>query len=629
MAYDIKQILKDYWGYDNFRPMQREIIESVLAGNDTIGLLPTGGGKSLTFQIPALALEGLTVVVTPLISLMKDQVDNLRDRNIKAVYLHSGLTARENRLVYDRCRLGKAKLLYVSPEKISSKTFQDMLRTMTVSLIVVDEAHCISQWGYDFRPSYLKIPVLRKFFPSVPVLALTASATPEVIDDIAVRLEMKRPAIFKLSFARQNLSYIVRYCDYKEGKILEILSKISGTAIVYTRSRKRTRELANFLKSEGISADYYHAGLLPQEKEEKQNAWKSGEIRVIVATNAFGMGIDKPDVRVVIHNDLPSSLEEYYQEAGRAGRDGKPSLAVLVVSRADKALLSRRLTESFPGKDVIRKVYEQAGNFLDVAVGEGFNRLFEFNLGLFCKTFDVNPVVARNSLQILTNAGYIEYNDEMSTGSRVMILMVKGELYDIRLSVNDDKVLQSMLRTYTGLFSDYTYINEKLIAIKTELTEEDVYQSLLSLTRQHVIHYIPRTSSPFIFFSTSREEPRHLLFPKEIYELRREKMRQRIDAVKQFAFDPSECRVSTLLKYFGEEVSETCGGCDVCRSKKQSAGLQTTERIIAYLTSQPNGQTLEYILSQTGPNHKATIECLRSMVDRGEVTLVDGRYIRS
>lgn len=620
-------VLSHYWGYDAFRPLQPEIIKSILSGNDTIGLLPTGGGKSITFQVPAMLLPGLTIVVTPLISLMKDQVDNLRDRGIRAVYLHSGLTMRETTLAIDRCRLGKAKLLYISPEKLQSPGFADTVRLFDVSLIVVDEAHCISQWGYDFRPSYLKITTLRNQFPQVPVLALTASATPEVIEDIAVRLQMKSPAVFRKSFTRDNISYVVRDTDYKEGKIIEILNKVPGTAIVYVRSRRRTREIAGILRAAGISADFYHAGLIPEDKEEKQNAWKAGETRVIVATNAFGMGIDKPDVRIVIHYDLPPSLEEYYQEAGRAGRDGKPAFAVLLTCRQDKATLSRRLSDAFPDKDIIRRIYELVCNFLDIAVGEGYNKIFEFNISLFCTTFHYHPRIVEPALRILTQAGYIEYNDEMTTRSRVMILMRRDELYDLELPPVADRVLQTLLRTSTGIFADYEIFSEPLIARHLGLTEQTVYENLLLLTRMHVLHYIPRQTSPYILFTTSREEPQHLIFPKAVYEERRERMALRLEAMRQFAFSFQECRVNTMLRYFGENPEHPCGKCDVCREnathskgKNQSRQKQIQSYILG-LASRPEGVELNTLSNVSGLSSEEVSDTLRQLLDEGVITM--------
>ena len=492
-------ILKRYWGYDAFRPMQEEIIDSVLEGRDTLGLLPTGGGKSLTFQVPAMILPGVTIVVTPLISLMKDQVDNLADRGIRAVLFHSGLTPREKDLGMTRCRLGKAKIAYVSPERLQNERFLAELRSLTVSLLVVDEAHCISQWGYDFRPSYLRIAALRRIVgEEVPVLALTASATPEVTGDIMRHLGFREPRVFAKSFTRENLSYIVRYADIKEPMLLRILTSTSGCSIVYVRSRRRTRELAALLNDAGIPSEAYHAGLAPEEKEERQDRWKQDETRVMVATNAFGMGIDKPDVRLVVHYDLPSSLEEYYQEAGRGGRDGRESLAVVIAGKRDKALLTRRVNESFPPKDFIARVYELAGNFLNVAVGEGFGMVYEFNFSQFCSTFDLPPVPTQSALHILTRAGYVEYIEETTSRSRLMVVMRREELYDISLDPATEDVLQTVLRAYTGLFADYVYISELMIAERLRLSSEQVYQSLLTLSRLHAIHYIPRTTTPYL-----------------------------------------------------------------------------------------------------------------------------------
>lgn len=571
---DPESVLREYWGYDSFRPRQREIIDSVLAGHDTLGLLPTGGGKSLTFQVPALMLDGLTVVITPLISLMKDQVDNLRERGIRAVYLTMGMTRRETRLVYDKCRLGKTRLLYVSPERLRSESFVRELRGWNVSLITVDEAHCISQWGYDFRPSYLRIGELRGLLgPDVPVLALTASATPLVRDDIARQLRFRPDSnVYALSFDRPNLSYVARITQNKTDKLLQVLGATTGTAIVYVRSRKKTREIAELLQGAGISATFYHAGLDPEVKAERQEQWKSGRTRVIVATNAFGMGIDKPDVRTVVHIDLPPSLEEYYQEAGRAGRDGLPSFAVLIATTHDRGLLKRRLNEAFPPVDFVRRVYELIGAFLDVPVGGGYNKVFEFDLARFCRTYGLQERMTRGALALLTQAAYIEFQDEAPTRARLMMLCRRDELYAERLTAEEDAVLMAVLRTYTGLFSEYAFVSESEIARVAQLPEQSIYDIMLSLGRKNILHYIPRKSVPYILYVTGREETRHVCLGPEIYENRRKLMEERLNAVADFAYTTERCRSVVLLEYFGEKGVSDCGRCDICRSRAKRLG---------------------------------------------------------
>lgn len=623
-------ILRKYWGYEDFRPLQEDIIESVLAGRDTLGLLPTGGGKSLTFQVPSMLLEGLTVVVTPLISLMKDQVDNLRERGIKATYFHAGLSRAEQKLGMDRCRLGKVKILYVSPEKLRSEPFTAQLRQMNVSLIVVDEAHCISQWGYDFRPSYLKIGELREHFPDVPVLALTASATPEVVDDIMEKLLFKERNVYAKSFARDNLSYIVRNDFDKERQLLRVLGNTSGSAVVYVRSRRRTREIAELLLESGISADYYHAGLDPEDKNEKQARWKSDELRVMVATNAFGMGIDKPDVRVVVHYDLPGSLEEYYQEAGRAGRDGKPAFAVLLTAKTDKARLTRMVTDAFPDKELIRRVYEMAGNFVNVAVGSGYDKVFEFNFDLFVKTYDLPPLPARSAMHLLTQAGYFEFIEEVTMQSRVMITAYKDELYDVRLDEEGDRVFNILLRSYTGLFADFVYINEALIARRACVDEQKVYETLLALSRMKILQYIPRKTTPYLYYTTSRELPKYVVMPTAVYEDQRRRLEKRIEAMKRFAFAVDECRVNRMLEYFGEKPESPCGKCDVCRERRHvrlnSLSREALEASVMYMVSQ-GPRTVDYLVRESSGRREDVIECVRRLAKRGKVCIGDDGMI--
>lgn len=637
----LREVLMERWGYPGFRPSQEDIIMSVLDGHDTLGLMPTGGGKSITFQVPALLLDGLTLVITPLISLMKDQVDNLRARDIRAMYLHAGLTMHEQQLAIEKCLCGRCSILYISPEKLISPSFSQTVRRLPVKLIVVDEAHCISQWGYDFRPSYLRIGELRKAFPDVAVLALTASATPEVASDIEHQLQF-RPGSrrFSLSFARDNISFIVRQTDDKDGQLMRVLNAVPGTAIIYVRSRKRTREIAAMLSASGISAGYYHAGLAPEEKEARQNLWKDGTSRVMVATNAFGMGIDKPDVRLVVHYDLPSSLEEYYQEAGRAGRDGLPSYAVVLAGKGDKGLLSRRLAEAFPPKETVRRVYELAGNFLDLPVGDGYNQVFEFNFTRFCQVYGLNPVVAHNSLMILSRCGYIDFQEEISTRSRLMITMQRDELYSLELSPVTDAVLQLVLRSYTGLFADYEFISEMSLASHLHITEQQVYESLLALARMHVLKYVPRKSTPYIFYLTSREEPQHLLIARAAYEERRERMERRIEAMKRFVFAGDCCRVTAMLEYFGEESKGPCGKCDYCRAMKSLraaekpsaapvAGGAVSGRVDSYFEKNGDCDIDDVIAATGGERVRAeVIEYIRSLADDGAVRLAGKRVRR-
>ena len=566
----ILDILNKYWGYDTFRPLQQDIIESVLEGRDTLGLMPTGGGKSITFQVPTMAIDGMALVVTPIISLMKDQVDHLLERNIKATYLYAGLTRAEVNRTYEKCLYGDCKFLYVSPERLQSQSFLERLRQMPVRLIVVDEAHCISQWGYDFRPSFLRIAQVRKLFPKAPVLALTATATPVVVEDIQHCLAFRERNVFSMSFSRSNLSYVVRPTEEKVSELIHILRSVPGTAIVYVRSRKRTKQISDELNCAGIHADYYHAGLYVEDKQDKQSRWTTDQCRVMVATNAFGMGIDKPDVRLVVHVDIPNSLEEYYQEAGRAGRDGKRSWAVMLVKHTDQRTLRRHITEAFPDKDYIRNIYERVGNFLGVSLGEGYQQMFDFNFTLFCRTFDLPVLPTHNALKILTQAGYIEFIEEIETQSRVMILAKKEQLYDLEtVTPGADQVLQAILRLYSGLFADYVFINEDVIAFRTGLDQETIYKSLLELTRMHILHFVPRKRTPYVIYTTSREEPKHVILPRAVYEELRQRMSDRIEATINYAYSDAGCRERMLLSYFGENAATDCGHCDLCIDRRK------------------------------------------------------------
>ena len=571
MTDDYRKILKDYWGYDNFRGIQEDIIRSIGSGRDTLGLMPTGGGKSITFQIPAMAKDGLCIVITPLIALMKDQVRNLRDRGIKAIAIYSGMTREEIIIALENCIFGNYKFLYISPERLDTEIFRIKLRSMKVSLITVDESHCISQWGYDFRPAYLKISEIRNLLPGVPVLALTATATPEVVKDIQQRLAFKEENVFRMSFERKNLAYIVRRTESKQEELLHILKHVDGSAIVYAHNRKRTKEYAQLLNENGITATFYHAGLSNETKDQRQKSWVKGETRVMVATNAFGMGIDKPDVRLVVHVDIPDSPEAYFQEAGRGGRDGKKAYAVLLYARSDKATLKKRITDTFPEKDYIRTVYEHLNYYYQMAMGDGLGCTREFNIDEFCRNFKHFPIQVDSALKILTRAGYLEYTDEQDNNSRLMFTLTKEELYRIHeTSPETEKLINIILRSYTGVFTEYAYINEETLSLRTGMTRQQVYDTLISLTRRRILHYIPGKKTPYIIYTRERQEANRLIFTKEVYEDRKESFIRRIEAMTEYAETEDKCRSRMLLLYFGEKNEHNCGQCDVCLSSHSS-----------------------------------------------------------
>ena len=563
-------ILRNYWGYADFRPLQLDIIQSVASGKDTLGLMPTGGGKSITFQVPALAQEGICLVVTPLVALMKDQVAQLRQRGIRAACIYSGMSASDITLTFDNCLYGDYKFLYISPERLGTAQFLERLESFHVSMLVVDEAHCISQWGYDFRPSYLQIARIRQRLPGVPVLAVTATATPEVVTDIQKRLGFPEPNVFRSSFERKNLAYVVRRTDDKNSKLLQLLAAVPGTAIVYVRMRSRTREIAQLLTANGISADYYHAGLTEASKNERQEAWKSGRTRVIVSTNAFGMGIDKADVRLVVHYDMPDSPEAYFQEAGRGGRDGQKAYAVLLYQPADLTQLKRRVSDTFPEKAYVRKVYDSLCYHYELGIGCGEGVTYAFDLVKFCTARHLNANQAFGALKILQQAGYLELTDEEEGSSRLMMTMDRDEMYGVELDAATDGLLQTLLRSYTGLFADYVRINEDLLAARLGLTQEQVYQGLKKLQSYGLLSYVPRRKTPYVIFSTDRVESKDLRLDELVYEDRRRRFEERIGAMVGYASDDSICRSKRLLHYFGEKNAHSCGMCDVCLQKTDS-----------------------------------------------------------
>ncbi len=559
-------LLKKYWGYDSFRGIQRDIIESIGQGNDTLGLMPTGGGKSITFQVPALAMEGVCIVISPLIALMKDQVMHLKRRGIRAEAIYSGMSHDEVLRILENTVFGAVKLLYVSPERLASELFLSKLRHMNVSFICVDEAHCISQWGYDFRPSYLTISDIRKTLPKAPLLALTATATPEVIKDIQDKLRTTKPFnVFRMSFERKNLAYVVRDVTDKQQQMIHILQRIDGPAIVYARSRQHTADYAKILNEAGINATFFHAGLDNAVKDQRQKDWQNDRIRVIVATNAFGMGIDKPDVRVVIHMDCPDSLEAYFQEAGRAGRDGLKSYAVLLYNGYDKAKLQQRIADTFPEKDYIRKVYDQLAYFYEIAVGSGYNATFEFPIERFCHIYHHFPTRVDAALKILNRAGYIDYREEEENKARVMFTLERDDLYRLRGNTRDeDNVIVCLLRNYSGLFNNFSYIEEAFIAQQTNLSQPQVYQILKSLSEKHILQFIPQKRTPYIRYMQRREDSQDLLFPPIVYADLKQRYTWRITKMLEYAETTNQCRSRMLLRYFGEETTHECGQCDVC-----------------------------------------------------------------
>lgn len=624
------RILKQYWGYDRFRGIQEDIIDSISKNKDTLGLMPTGGGKSITFQVPALAKEGMCLVITPLIALMKDQVQNLKKRGIKALAIYSGMSRQDIIITLENCIFGNYKFLYISPERLDTEIFRTKLRKMHISMITVDESHCISQWGYDFRPAYLKIAEIRELLPDVPVLALTATATPEVVKDIQARLHFRHKNVFRMSFERNNLAYIVRKTENKTAELLHILRSMPGSAIVYVRNRRRTKEITELLNNEHITADFYHAGLDDATKDIRQHRWQSGESRVMVATNAFGMGIDKPDVRIVIHMDLPDSIEAYFQEAGRAGRDGQKAYAVILYAKSDKTTLHKRIPDTFPEKEYIRDVYEHLQYYYQMAMGDGLDCVREFNIEDFCRKFKYFPVPVDSALRILTQAGYLEYTAEQDSTSRILFTIRRDELYRLREMGEDmDRLIQAVLRSYTGVFTDYTYINEDSLAIRTGLTRRQIYEMLVHLAKLRIVSYIPHKKTPYIIYTRERVEAQRIHISPEVYEHRKARYETRINAMLDYVTNDTVCRSRMLLDYFGERNEHNCGQCDTCislRSKSKVSEQPDRETLCAKVCGILSRESLTPagLLKRLPMDKELLTEILHRLSDEGKIIAVDG-----
>ena len=614
--------LKEYWGYDSFRPLQEEIILSVLEGRDTLALLPTGGGKSICFQVPALVKGGLCIVVSPLIALMKDQVEHLRDRNIKAGAIYSGMRVSEIQATIDNCLFDpEYRFLYVSPERLQTESFKVNFERMPVSMIAVDEAHCISQWGYDFRPPYLEIAKIRKVFPQVPVLALTATATPEVVKDIQLRLEFKTENVFQKSFKRANLTYFVVNEEDKNSRMLRIMSRYPGSGIVYVRNRKKTAETADYLRQNGISADHYHAGLDPRERDRKQQSWMKGETRVMVSTNAFGMGIDKPDVRFVVHLDLPDTLEAYFQEAGRAGRDEQPAVAILLYDNYDIAQLKRNFTFTFPELDRVREVYRELCQSHHIELGTGQGKVFPFSMEEHARAVQMNATQYFNALKLLNNIGVILVSEHLREKSELQFTLTGDQLLRYQKeNPGYEPLITTILRSYTGVFSQFADIDERLIATRLETTEEAVIEQLKTLRSEKILSYQPRSNIPLLVFLKDRIDEKYLYFDKKIYDFRKEKAEERLEAVENYVKCDNVCRSQLLLQYFGEWDSSPCGECDVCRRNQiQRIRNKSFELISSKIEIlQQRGLTQKEILAELSKEYEELqiVAVMRWMADR-------------
>ena len=625
MTRDIKEILKTYWGYDDFRSLQEEIIRSVLDGKDTLALMPTGGGKSLTYQVSGLAMEGVCLVVTPLIALMKDQVEDLKNRQIPAEAIYTGMRRDRVESIINKCIYDTVKFLYVSPERLYSERFREKLRLMNVCLITVDEAHCISQWGYDFRPPYLRIAEVREFFPRVATLALTATATPEVVEDIQKQLHFSTPNVLSKSFRRENISYVIRDTEAKPLELFNILSKVQGGAIVYVRTRLKASSIAAFLNKSGIKSDFYHAGLSSAQRARRQEAWKSGKVPVVVATNAFGMGIDKADVRVVVHYDVPDSPEAYFQEAGRAGRDGKRAYAVLLSSRAALGGLQKRIDDAFPPKDYILRVYEALANYSQLGEGEGQGRAFEFNLKLFARNFKLNEARVMSAISILEVAGFLGYTTDINSRSRVMFTVLRDRLYEFE--TGDpllERLMVLLMRNYAGIFVQDAYVDEGFLADQLDVTRKVLYDAFISLAKRKIIRYVPGDVKPYIVYYQPRLPLSYITIGREAYENRKELFVTKIGAMARYIRDDETCRQLLLMEYFGQKEEKPCGICDVCIGKKKRLHREERksleERILQVLAKQ--NTNIRELVRQLGEDEEVVIGQVRKLLDEGKIQYV-------
>lgn len=625
MTRDIKEILKTYWGYDDFRSLQEEIIRSVLDGKDTLALMPTGGGKSLTYQVSGLAMEGVCLVVTPLIALMKDQVEDLKNRGIPAEAIYTGMRRDRVESIINKCIYDTVKFLYVSPERLYSERFREKLRLMNVCLITVDEAHCISQWGYDFRPPYLRIAEVREFFPGVATLALTATATPEVVEDIQKQLHFSTPNVLSKSFRRENISYVIRDTEAKPLELFNILSKVQGGAIVYVRTRLKASSIAAFLNKSGIKSDFYHAGLSSAQRARRQEAWKSGKVPVVVATNAFGMGIDKADVRVVVHYDVPDSPEAYFQEAGRAGRDGKRAYAVLLSSRAALGGLQKRIDDAFPPKDYILRVYEALANYYQLGEGEGQGQAFEFNLKLFARNFKLNEARVMSAISILEVAGFLGYTTDINSRSRVMFTVLRDRLYEFE--TGDpllERLMVLLMRNYAGIFVQDAYVDEGFLADQLDVTRKVLYDAFISLAKRKIIRYVPGDVKPNIVYYQPRLPLSYITIGREAYENRKELFVTKIGAMARYIRDDETCRQLLLMEYFGQKEDKPCGICDVCIGKKKRLHREERksleERILQVLARQ--NTNIRELVHQLGEDKEVVVEQIRKLLDEGKIQYV-------